>query len=192
MLLAPSYHEVDLPVYEADSPLTDPARLEGAETLTSTTFLRAVHADFYTADNSETGIGLKDFLDEADAELERAAGLCRASVAGHRWGLMQQPSDQRPYTHNLAIPEGHILVAEVDIIRDAVQLDLLQLPKALSTSVTGTIAVGIGMARYNHGLRRGHRLIDMMPSQFVLGTCPKVDDVSRAWLVDIEPRIKYS
>jgi hypothetical protein len=84
------------------------------------------------------------------------------------------------------------LVAEVDIIRDAVQLDLLHLPKALSASVMGTIAVGAGMARYNHGLRKGHRLIDMMPSQFVLGYCPKVDDASRTWLVDIEPRIKYS
>ena len=196
MLLAPRYSDLDLPIYDAeDVTLADVRNLNGY----GRTALRSVAIEF--GPKTPPPKSLKKLLDITDIELEAAANACRANVVGHKWGLVHDP-DAVHYSSNKKfalsgnvsglVPKDHFLVADVDIVKDVIEMRARNTAKILANHAMKACAVGIGTRLYPllpH--EEGYRLWDLLPSQCVLGLSvnPEGDDEYGMWLVDIEPRL---
>jgi hypothetical protein len=174
MLLAPNYSGLELPVYDADTPVVSYGELRELHTNEE----RVVRPIYLSILKRQVKDGLPAILREADEQLEVVADLCDARVVGHTWALYHDAEDQFDGIANGArglLPEDHVLVAEVDVIHDARQL--------ANTSEVTLVADAINRYRCNGG-----SLLDMTPEQFVIGSCAKaLGDEPATWLVDIEP-----
>ncbi len=203
------YSGLDLPVYGPETPLTDVADLRRAapeqlDTLTADTFLRDVRISvaYDARDATHVPGNLLHILERTDEELAIAAELCGAEVVGHQWGLFHDPDGVQHrqedrsalYGAEHLIPEDHYLVAEVDIIRGAVNMSPLNALRIFQRTGLGAVKVAFGLKAYELGRReRVYHLHDMMPSQFVVGTSAAADESQDPgfWLVDIEPRLVF-
>ena len=124
---------------------------------------------------------LRDVLDCADHEFNRVARRVGAKVVRHNWGLVRTPGVSPYFIHEddrdkpaEIVPDDHILVAEVDIIRSVV---------ANSIFKDGLI----NLIRYDYQRRsRGPLWGDPHIDNFWTGIAPG-DTERRLWLLDIEP-----
>lgn len=202
MLVSSRYSGLELPVYDAeDVPITDVRAIDDAapgDTFTEHTILRTVELEL--GPETPPPGSLQDFLDITDKELDTAATLCRAEVVGHQWGLVYDPEgihfgpeEQAKLCQNAPgfVPRDHFLVAEVDIIRNLIEMRPRNAPRLLAHHALATMAVGIGVKAYKllpH--TKGYGLWDLLPKQLGIGTCEKTGDTEpRMRLLDIEPRL---
>jgi len=205
MLVSSRYSGLELPVHQAeDVQLTDPLAMRDAapgDTFTEHTALRTMQIEL--SKGAPLPESLKKLLAITDTELKAAAKFCGATVIGHNWGLVYDP--EGVHYSNIGqyelcgrasglVPKDHFLVAEIDILRDATDMRLLNTRKILGQHATRAAKVGIGTKLYHIASHtEGYRLWDIIPKQFVIGRHEENDgEEISTWLVDIEPRLTSS
>lgn len=129
-----------------------------------------------------------ELLDKTDTELNAIAQLTGAQVIPHTWGLWKTPTsprDHRAYGHytappkTLNIPAGHILVAEVDIVRNCTEIEpFSELGKQISQ----------GTSAYRQ--RPGMRLFDYYGAGNLSHGFTDHEPMEQAYVTDIEPRFQ--
>lgn len=204
VVASPEFRDLDLPVYEEATELVWAQDLFNANNADAGPERNQALPDrvirplqMLVEDTQLLKNGLMDILKRTDDELAVVAEMCGAFVVGHEWGLYPAPqhatqySGFRPLPPEL-LPEDHILVAEVDVIRgtkDIVSLDL-NIAEGTEHWYAPTEAYG----RINQGITnyynddRPHKHTDIRDDQFVVGTCPQATgNLEHTWLVDIEP-----
>lgn len=125
---------------------------------------------------------LKKALRTADKEFRRVAEMGGAAVIPHTWGLYPRGPSFNPHSTQVEVdllPQGHLLVAEVDVVRNPIEVD--------DSTADGLLEALRGYAQNRKGLSWS----DANLKQFVHGAT-SVQPVPTLWLVDIEPRLyKY-
>lgn len=191
---------LELPVYPPGTQVLDTAGLRALESPDSPVcrdgkVLRGVHINVDLNGSGQSAEDLPFILERTDEELERVARLCGAEVVPHSWGLLHDPArsypDHRPRrTAAELVPEDHIVVAEVDVIKGALSLGSEYAIRGFGSTID---AVEAGVREY-HAEEEGWMLTDMGYPQFVIGTGGTEgasDNTARPVLVDIDPRIEF-
>lgn len=199
MSIALRYGGLELPVYDADAPVVNDLELpdlEEIETFTPTTALRAVKGNLRAAPTAPTPETLPELLHITDEELETVSKLCMSKVVEHTWGLLKDPKGTHNGLHTplgSLVPKGYSLVAEVDIIKNAIPATLRNAPRIFLRGNLGHIAIHPGVAQY-YWRPEGYYLWDIASRQFVVGTSSQDEGKPRSsrWLVDIEPRLRHA
>lgn len=143
---------------------------------------------------------LKSALKTADKQFDIVSEACGIPVVRHVWGLYTPPQaffdyldtrdandDSHPFESlrqvydeacdEAILPEGMLLVADVDVLHDTFPL-----------SPTQRLSVSAAVAGYKNKIRR-NTLYDMAPRQCVNGYRPDENQPS-PWIVDIDPMMK--
>ncbi|HYF96425.1 MAG TPA: hypothetical protein VD947_00100 [Patescibacteria group bacterium] len=198
MVVAPKYQGIEIPLHgpEVDVPgfLDFPTAIREHE---GPTFIRPIGIYFMgiesgsAQERSIAKLGLSKILDMTDTELQEVAGLCEASIVGHQWGLHKVPEKKQeilsrynphpvPLLSRL-LPEGHIVVAEVDVIKGSTRL-----PSNIREKIR------LGNQRYRTKATNQPKLFDTRERQFMVEYLEDADEYNdqnrKTWLVDIEPR----
>jgi hypothetical protein len=190
MFFASKYHDLDLPVHSPETQVALGGRIWAAgKTATGPTFVRGM-----TIDVPRQLGRLAKVLTKTDKELELAAQACDATVVEHHWGLYPirdaLPDEYEDYLpadrRRLGMPKGHILVAEVAVVRDATAVSGLSSPEGVYDRIFSGLRDYCGVKRL--------RLSDMKVSAFATGFVPQTtteatETTAREWLIDIEPRL---
>lgn len=192
MLAVPRFRNIDLPIYRStDGPIarSKPQLAEFAQR--EDKFLRRVNI---IPPNPGWAKHLAGLLEAADQELLSAARFCGSTVVGHAWGLYRLTFAERTegFKHEqkeaerFNLPKGHVLVAEVDSVRPAFEIDRL--------STLGEEILH-GKERYRVNANPTRTLADIGPHQFVSNVNSNLVAASgelaiNTTLVDIEPRFR--
>lgn len=181
MLISPEYAGIEIPIFNPETQvvnlISDPLEQDGE------TFVRGVRAapgsDKYFRD-------LPEYLDFADEELKTAADACGAQVVPHEWGLFELP-DNAPrrlthfseHNHNI-VPEGYILVAETELIREI----------SWVLNLGDKIDVNNGIRAYSQSKKPGDLMFtDNYSHQYASGVTMSSKGKRVLWLVDIDLEI---
>ena len=106
------YPGLDLPVYEREVPVVvDKGGLIATTYGDADTFVRRIDLGPWRDEESS----LREILDYADESLLEIASSCGAVVVQHQWGLQEIGHGIKTPDHR--VPEGHRLVAEVEVVR---------------------------------------------------------------------------
>ncbi len=175
------YSGIEIPVVSPETKvinlISDPLEEDGP------TFVRGIRA---APNSSEYFSDLPEYLDFADNELAIAAKACGAQVVPHQWGLFALP-DKAPrrlthfsnHNHNI-VPEGYILVAETEIVREI----------SWGLNLGDKIAVSQGIREYADSKKPGDLMfIDNLTHQYASGITLSSEGRRALWLVDIDPEI---
>jgi hypothetical protein len=106
------YPGLDLPVYGREVPVI----IHRGELIATTfgdadTFIRRIDLSPWPGKENS----LRQILDYADESLLEIASNCGAVVVKHQWGLQELGHEVK--TPDYRVPEGHRLVAEVEVVR---------------------------------------------------------------------------
>ncbi len=195
MLVNARYHKLDLPIYPAETLVavnpehattTDRSFEQVIAEAAGSTVVRAVGIDYTASPMRE--LDIKYLLRRTTEELEEVAEQTDSQIIRPRWGLY--PIAERPVSEyeyyqigafgRTSIPSEYILVAEVDIVRDASEV---------TQSSRCYRRIKRGVDRYNE--LKGMRLLDVSTSQFIEGLTDEgaaADSAKTDYYVDIEPR----
>ncbi len=197
MLLAPRYNGIDLQVYDAGTPVVTSGDLRQIGEPDSPLrhhdrALRLIEANLdLDATQLPPPDKLTDILEKTDDELAEVAKMCGATLIGHEWALLHDPagnySDYQPRRPlDKLVPQDHIIVAEVDLVRDALTL-YSKYAREKFPDIYRMITDGI---QEYESKESGWILTDMWLPQFVVSeTTPGPQEVIA--LVDIEPKIEF-
>jgi hypothetical protein len=108
------YPGLDLPVHPPDAQVlyTKQDFIEAARG-DAPSFLRRIHLYGWPRKDQ----ALTEILKRADESFEEVAAGCGAVVVKHTWGLHRMPREWPGRTGGDWLPEGHILVAEVEVVQ---------------------------------------------------------------------------
>jgi len=178
------YHGLELPKFDPDEVPIAVSKEEIQQAAANTDSNTIVRLAFLDAIGCPT---LKYAIDAFYDGIEQVSEDCGADVVGHQFGLCEWPLmvpyaiGQDTLTENPGIlPEGHILVAEVDVIRNLTELTQAQ-----------EAAIACAAVAYRcQSLRSSfqHRWNDLLSEQFKNGVGP-YETEERLWLLDIEPAL---
>ena len=201
MLLAPKFNKVDLPIFDEDVFVAERYSLPVIEKCIDEDATKIVRAACIWTPPDCT-MSLDKVLKTTDEQLDILAERCGAFVIEHEWGLYRPPEEERRRfsyyrpsrrVHALNIPQGHILVAEVNRLRNT---------RSLATSPDDKYRIDAAGQAYDADTSVGNwKLGDVFgymgnmaisPSrQFKIGedSAALISPGEQIHLVDIEPRI---
>lgn len=178
-LLAPRYTGIEIPVFSPDTRVCHRYELgelgsSEDERVRDGSFVRAV---LFEPPPTMIEHSLADVLGRTDEELERVARLCGAVTLKPKWGLFQTDNlsqfhggyHQSPQPQ---LPNGYILLAQVDLVPDAREINNKKTLRKISKGIDNY---------YTRSAKDWLR--DIKPEQFVKS---KTKDAPPT-LVDIEP-----
>jgi hypothetical protein len=195
MLLGGSFKGLeDLPILGPETPVvTNRDIRNGAfKKAAGPTLIRTVTIGAEVPANLD-GFNLVQLLAVTDEELDIVADFCQAEVVNHPWGLYEIPDTEEARAKfgadrindmlhpNLKLPDDHILVAKVDVIKHAMDARF---------SPTSRINIRRGLRTYDERPNR-HKLRDIKTDQFLRQYkfgIPSRQRSESLKLVDIEPR----
>ncbi len=181
MIATSRYNGIEIPVFSPETQVVNLICDSLSEN--NETFVRGVRA---APDSDEYFRDLPEYLDFADEELKIAAKACGAQVVPHKWGLFKLP-DNAPkrlkhfseHNHNI-VPEGYILVAETELIREI----------SWVLNLGDKIDVNNGIRAYSQSKKPGDLMFtDNLVHQYASGITLSSGGRRVLWLVDIDPEI---
>lgn len=190
MLVAPRYGNVEIPIYPPETDVADKGRIpEAIARSQGATVVRAAAVVLTkNAQKAVVTMSLAELLHKTDTELGEVAKLTGTQVIPHTWGLWKAPDsprDHRAYGHytappkTLDIPAGHILVAEVDIVRHCTEIEpFSELGKQISKGTSAYRQLPV------------MRLCDYYGAGNLSRGFTDHEPIEQAYVTDIEPRFQ--
>jgi hypothetical protein len=176
----------DLPIYGPDTQVLFSGEIFDAQDLEQDSFARAIRVEAPRL----MGNNLLRILNKADRHLERIARTCGAQLLEHTWGLYDasnEPADDVVYQRgnrpeSLGIPDDHIVVAKVPVIRSV---------RRLTSSNNPISEVIKNKTEEYYDKKELFKLDDLEYSQFVTGSVKppfglKGDSAASLFLVDLD------
>jgi len=164
------YDGLDLPIFDPERPLIGKGQLKSMAETDHDTFYRYV---FSTGPGEQS---LRERLEITAEEFEKISELCGTTIVNHTFGLYPVEDPKYFSLQHHKVPDGYILAAEVDIVRDIKPLRIRP----------ANIWRGIHKYRSQDG-----PFADLRTGQFVQGRQASSSSDEPEWmLIDIEPRLK--
>jgi hypothetical protein len=171
-----------LEVYPPGTPIVwGPAGLSDIQNRNGSSFVRRTRFRSFGHE------GLGDALDKAEEDFCKVAKLAGATVVEHQWGILPVKNNNNRYflgslakrnqEHPDLLPDNHILVAEVELIRNTRKIGKQQRQLIRGACTAFIDSTPIGEPYWS----------EAFPGQFTTTQPPEAPSSRQLVLVDIEP-----